>query len=151
LHVDASTLNTKSGDRIAISEVTESAVPDFIESIGPRYSIYPAAPFGSPQRVCIPVPGAVEPNEVVPHLYIANEGWYPATQVDGWLVPDTLEVSTVNGVPCVTFEATFGGIVQLGYPALQAAYSESANWAGGLPIAVAALALLVSTARRRSR
>ncbi|MCC6798062.1 MAG: hypothetical protein IT366_23320 [Candidatus Hydrogenedentes bacterium] len=139
---------SKAYSLVSVVEATVSNIPDFIESMGPRYEIYPAQQFDAPQHVAIPVPDGVEPSEMLPHLYVDGAGWVPGQLAEGWIVPGTVAVETVNGVPCVTFDANFGGLVQLGY-ANVAAPPNPSNWAGGVPTLVAALALGLIAAKRR--
>ncbi|NUM56946.1 MAG: hypothetical protein HUU46_25230 [Candidatus Hydrogenedentes bacterium] len=149
LDVAPESTNAKSADEIVVVQAVAPGVPDFVASMGPRYAVSPALPFASPQRVAIPVPDGVEPGEMAPHLYVAGAGWCPAPFVDGWVVPGSLSVADVDGVSCVTFDANYGGLVQLGYLAPPAVPAPS-NWAGGLPMAIAVLAILAASALRRS-
>lgn len=138
----------KADSLVSVVVTNVSNIPDFIESMGPRYEIYPAQQFGAPQHVAIPVPGDVEPSEMIPHLYVDGTGWVPGQLAEGWIVPGTVGVETVSGVPCVTFDANFGGLVQLGYASVSPLPNPS-NWAGGVPTLVAALALGLMAAKRR--
>ncbi len=146
--VAATPAAAKSGALVSVAEVNVSNIPDFIESMGPRYQVSPALSFDAPQHIEIPVPDGVEPSEMVPHLYVEGAGWVPAASVGGWIVPGSLAVEIENGVPCVTFDATFGGLVQLGYASILLPPDPS-NWAGGVPTLIAALALGLLAAKRR--
>lgn len=150
IEVTASAVLAKSADDVVVSEVVASEAPDFVSSMGKRFLVYPTLPFASPKRVAIPVPDGVEPNEMVPHLYVSGKGWIPASLLNGWVVPESVVVSEVDGRPCVTFIANFGGLVQLGYADPEPMH-EPPNWAGGLPTAVAALAIFAASALRRRR
>lgn len=146
--VAATPAGAKSGALISVTEVIVSNIPDFIESMGPRYRVYPAEQFDLPQYVAIPVADGVEPSEMVPHLYVDGTGWVPAELAEGWIVPGSIAVETVNGAPCVTFDATFGGLAQLGYAHVNP-LPDPSNWAGGVPTLVAALALGLIAAKHR--
>ena len=72
-----------------------------------------------PQRVWLPIPDAADPASVQLYYYHPNgddRGWYPAENVEGWLVPDSFLTLEANGTTYLGFLVRHAAIVQLGIP-----------------------------------
>jgi parallel beta-helix repeat protein len=79
--------------------------------------IQPEEVYGEPQRIWLPVPAGVNPRDVHLYYYHADgdgRGWYPAENVENWLVPESYEVTSQDGDTYLGFLVRHAGIVQLG-------------------------------------
>ncbi len=108
---------TASGNTVAVAPaVGVDAPPAFSEGVGVAYQITPNAVFSAPQHVVLPVPDGYEAGQLAVYYYLANgadSGWYPASAVDGWLVPGSLAQSN----SFLAFDVRHAGIAQLGLAA----------------------------------
>ena len=67
----------------------------------------------------LPVLEGVDPDSVRLYYYHTSgedRGWYPAENVEGWLVPDSYLHLRLDGVNYLGFVVRHAGIVQLGIP-----------------------------------
>jgi hypothetical protein len=84
-------------------------VPHFIE---------PEEVYATPQRVWLPVPADIHPDDVQLYYYHASDdedaGWYRAEDVDGWLVHGSYQTVVDEGTLYLGFLVHHAGIVQLG-------------------------------------
>ena len=67
----------------------------------------------------LPVPDGADPSAVRVYYYHTtgdDQGWYPAENVQGWLVPDSYLHLRTNGTTYLGFLVRHAGIVQLGIP-----------------------------------
>jgi hypothetical protein len=79
--------------------------------------------YEEPQRVWLPIPEGIDPARVRVYYYHAtcnaigdDKGWYPAENVEGWLVPDSYVYTQAEGAAYLGFLVRHAGIVQLGVP-----------------------------------
>ncbi len=89
------------------------------EGIEAPLSIGPERVYTVPQRIWLPVPEGIDPNTVQLYYYHPNgddQGWYPAQNVQGWLVPDSYLHLRTNGTTYLGFLVRHAAIVQLGVP-----------------------------------
>jgi len=86
------------------------------DGIEEPYVIGPEQVYDVPQRVWLPVPRNVNPTAVRLYYYHAtgqDRGWYPAENVEGWLVPDSYLELDLENVTYLGFLVRHAGIVQL--------------------------------------
>jgi hypothetical protein len=65
------------------------------------------------------MPDGIHPNDVTVYYYHAegeDASWYPAENVEGWLVADSYEVITQNSTTYLGFLVQHAALVQLGVP-----------------------------------
>ncbi|MDZ4858242.1 MAG: cohesin domain-containing protein [Candidatus Hydrogenedentes bacterium] len=141
----------QSKPEITVADLTEDGIPDFQESVGQAYNIFPVGQFASAFTVRVPVPADVEPSELIPYFYVREKGWYPAPNVDGWLEPGTLTVTGADGDQVIEFGVHHGGMVRLGYIVQPRIAAGIGPFSGATPLALVGLALAVmSRARQRA-
>ncbi len=113
-------LGTESNDTAAVTGTdTQAASEALPEGISTPFAIGPERVYEVPQRVWLPVPDGVDPNQVRVYYYHGtgdDKGWYPAENVEGWLVPDSYVRLRTNGTTYIGFVVRHAGIVQLGIP-----------------------------------
>ena len=139
-----------------------NGAPPLAGGIGEPYVLSPDQVFEVPQRVWLPVPQGEDLGNVTVQYYYAGAdkpGWYPAENVEGWLVPDSLVSAEFGGVTYVGFLVRHGGTVQLGgvprtaEPDSRSASVVSASRENSGDLAILGLLLLalggISSARRR--
>jgi hypothetical protein len=120
---DASALNlsAESNDEAHVSLADSGASMD--DAVADAVAIGPEAVYDVPQRVWLPLPIGAEANDVQLYYYHANgegRGWYPAENVDGWLVPNSRQTLEVGGTTYLGYLVRHAAIVQLGpLPALE--------------------------------
>jgi len=120
---DGLDLSAESNDT-AVAAVTddETAGEPLAEGIEAPYLIGPERVYAVPQRVWLPVPEDVDSAAVRLYYYHVtgpDRGWYPAENVEGWLVPDSYLDLEVDGTVYLGFLVRHAGIVQLGIPGRQ--------------------------------
>jgi len=89
------------------------------EGLAAPFTIRPERVYEIPQRVWLPVPQDVDPTAVQLYYYHPtgdDRGWYPAENVQGWLVPDSYLTLELDDVTYLGFLVRHAGIVQLGIP-----------------------------------
>lgn len=113
-------LDAESNDEAQITQAGEKT-PELSEGIAEPLAIGPEKVYETPQRVWLPLPDGVIASEVELYYYHPNgedRGWYPAANVEGWLVPDSHLVMTLDGIDYLGFLVRHAGIVQLGRSAM---------------------------------
>ena len=103
---------------VAPADVATATEP-LAEGIDAPLTIGPEQVYDVPQRVWLPVPDGVDPSAVRIYYFHAtgdDQGWYPAENVEGWLVPDSYLHLRTNGTTYLGFLVRHAGIVQLGIP-----------------------------------
>ncbi|HNT87781.1 MAG TPA: hypothetical protein PKL84_07930, partial [Candidatus Hydrogenedentes bacterium] len=117
---DASGLDlaAESNADVALSELVGGIYYSVPEAVTPVYRIEMPAPSALPQRVWLPLAPGVAPGAVTVYYYYhdtsADAGWYPAANVDGWLVPDSYLQLELDGVRYLGVLAKHPGVVQAG-------------------------------------
>jgi hypothetical protein len=82
-----------------------------------QFSIHPDTVYAQPRRVWIPVPEQVTADNVRIYYYHphgADRGWYPAEQVEDWLVPDSTVTVMFDNTRYLGFMVRHAGVIQLG-------------------------------------
>jgi internalin A len=80
-------------------------------------AIEPEQVYPVPQRIWLPVPSGQDPSSLQLYYFHAegeDRGWYPAENVEGWLVPDSEQIITEDGDTYIGYLVRHAGIVQLG-------------------------------------
>ena len=117
---DGLDLSVESTDTAVVAPADDApGSPSFAEGIEAPFMVGPERVYDVPQRVWLPVPDGVDPNEVHVYYYHTtgdDQGWYPAENVEGWLVPDSYLHLRTNGTTYLGFLVRHAGIVQLGAP-----------------------------------
>ena len=113
---DASELDLETEGQERVQLLTEAETDALDAGLTPPLRIAPDQVFASPQRVWIPVPTDVDPYAL--DLYYYNQGsprqgWYPAENVIGWLVPGSERLLEVGGGTYYGFVVRHAGVVQL--------------------------------------
>ena len=108
-------------ESFAIALDIEAADIPEVPSIGVDvpHMIEPEEAYNTPKLVWLPIPAGVSPNELRLYYYHADgeaRGWYPAENIEGWLVEDSFEIIADNGTNYFGFRVRHAGIVQLGTP-----------------------------------
>jgi hypothetical protein len=83
-------------------------------------AIAPEEVYETPQQVWLPVPNGTNPADMQVFYYHPSgehAGWYPADNVEGWLVPNSYQYLRQNNQTYLGFQVNHAGIVQLGVPA----------------------------------
>lgn len=147
--------NTDATVSVLGDDVWDEAWP---EAAGSVFLVGPDRAFETPQRVWLPLPEWLAPEDAaIQYCYKTESGatWAPGEAVEGWLVPDSLLAAEFDGVTYLGLLVRHGGLVHL---ASRAATSVPVNTAAGsYHIALAALALALglplaraAAARRRT-
>jgi hypothetical protein len=105
-------------DGVSLNE-SDATVPDLPGGDGSTeaWAIEPQVVFEQPQRIWLPIPAGVSPGDVALFYYHGHgeePGWYPAENVEGWLVPESSTTTVEDGVTYFGFLVRHAGIVQLG-------------------------------------
>ena len=90
---------------------------DVVQDEPGQYSIHPDAVYREPLRVWIPVPDEVTTENVRIYYYHPHgeeRGWYPAEQIEDWLVPDSLVTVTFDNERYLGFKVRYAGVIQMG-------------------------------------
>ena len=113
-------LNAESNDTAVVtvtkSEDTEETLP---EGLDRPFTVGPAQVYEVPQRVWLPIPAGADPSALQLYYYHPNgsgKGWYPAENVEGWLVRDSELFVEIHGNTYLGFLVRHAGIVQVGVP-----------------------------------
>ncbi len=104
---------------LATVQVGGMASVPVLDRIEPTFTLGPDRVFESPRRVWLPLPPTVAPTEVrlfYLHPYGDDRGWYPAENVEGWLVPDSYAALHADGMVYFGFLVRHSGVVQLAIP-----------------------------------
>ena len=115
---EALDLDAESNDTVTVTVAGEETGTLPLEvGAGPAYVIAPEQAFEVPQRVWLPLSNGTDANTVQLYYHHANgdaPGWYPAGNVEGWLVPDSYLYLEINGTTYLGFLVRHAGIAQLG-------------------------------------
>ena len=101
-----------------VTVVESDLIPALDAGVGAVYEIGPEEVYDTPQWVWLPVPAGVEAADLALYYYHTpggDSGWYAAEDVEGWLVPESLEVIERDGATEFGFLVRHSGIVQLGW------------------------------------
>lgn len=105
---------------ISMSPADKRITPVAVESgLDEPLHISPERVYDKPRTVWIPIPEGTNPDDVrlfYYHPYGDDRGWYPAENIQGWLVPDSIEIVVANEMNYIRFSIRHAGIVQLGVP-----------------------------------
>jgi hypothetical protein len=99
------------------SEVPDGELPGFDGGVGSVYRVGPEAVFDEPTTIWLPVPADADPAALTLFCYhdeAGERGWYPAENVEGFLVPDSRSVNETGGVVYLGFSACHAAEVRLG-------------------------------------
>jgi len=100
---DGLELDAESNETAVVTPADEQTTDDTLaEGLEKPYVIGPERVYDVPQRVWLPVPENVDPDTIELYYYHAtgdDKGWYPAENVEGWLVPDSYLTSMWMGQP----------------------------------------------------
>jgi hypothetical protein len=149
---------------VAADAVPAGAVPGLPDASGDVVNIGPAEAYLTPQWISLPVPAGIDPASLDVYYYqrtLSGGDWYLGANVGGWMIPESLQVQTLDGATYLRVQVTHGGLVQLAPSALkdQIVIAE-AGVAGpltnlftgdGMLLALLAGALLLMAVRRRGR
>lgn len=134
---------------VAITPVEEKRFPALPEGRGGVFAVSPNCPYSAPQRVWLPLPYGVSARDIRVYYYHDSgqddAGWYPAEEVEGWMISGSYSEIEVNGVRYVGFLVRHGGTVQLGAPPELIGAADIGLGIGGdavLMLAVGAVLLL---------
>lgn len=111
-------LTTESNGSAAVRPSDEET-PSLSVGIEVPFTIDPQRVYDTPQRVWLPLPQGIDRADVQLYYYHphgADAGWYPAEDVEGWLVPDSYLHLRLNSTTYLGFVVRHGAIVQLGVP-----------------------------------
>jgi uncharacterized repeat protein (TIGR01451 family) len=123
-----------SGHAVQVTVAQSGGTPPLEWGLGSVYGVGPDQAYESPKRVWLPVPEGYAPEDVAVYYYHSNgedNGWYPAGDVAGWLVPYSYLSLDIGGQAYLGLLVQHGGTVQLGVPA-QDCVSEDSS-ASALP------------------
>ncbi len=98
------------------TEAVEAPAP-LAQGLDQPVVVTPDSVYAEPQQVWLPVPAGVNAGDLQLYYYHPNgesRGWHPAEQVEGWLVPDSEQLNTEDGVTYYGFQVRHAGIAQLG-------------------------------------
>jgi hypothetical protein len=101
---------------VTVRPYTGTAVAELAGGLDLPYAIGPEQGYEMPQQVELPVPREVDPADVRLYYFHGggrDEGWYPAEQVEGWLVPNSCRLIEVDGQTYISFSVRHAGIVGL--------------------------------------
>ena len=132
----ARALAQRDADPLAPMAATD--VRSLAGGVGQVYRVAEYQAFAAPQRVWLPVPEGFNGSDLSIFYYQPTgdaAGWYPGENVDGWLVPGSLTIETIDGTQFLSVELRHGATLQLGVP------SDAAG-ASIVPLKVNATALL---------
>jgi hypothetical protein len=112
---------------------------------GSAYQIGPDQLYEKPQRIWLPAGPDAE-------LYYGREDhWYPAEDVEGWLMPDSLLSIELNGTRYLGILVRHGGTVYVSGQGAPARINQDAAVWGDLTAFAAAALLLCATRRHREK
>jgi CSLREA domain-containing protein len=142
---------TPGSQTATLTPADEDAAPQIIGGAGNACVIGPDCLFDAPQWVWLPVPDGMSAGELGVFYFKGrgeDAGWYPADNVEGWLVPESDLVSEFGGVECLGFQVRHGGIVQLAPRSPTAAHTAAVFHGDTVMLALGLAALFL--ARRRA-
>lgn len=144
----------KDAGSVEVAEAPVGLAPALLGAAGPQYVITPDAPFGPAQEIQLPVPQGIAAGSLRLYYYHAESAaWVAAENVEGWLIPGSVQVMEEAGAAYVSFRVLHGGTVQLAEPADAQPTTQGAAMGGGagtLALMIASgLALLVPRFRRQ--
>jgi len=117
---DGLDLTAESNETLIVTPADGQAGADpLAEGLQKPYVIGPEQVYDEPQRVWLPVPEGTSPSAVEVYYYHPtgdDKGWYPAENVEGWLVPDSYLSLKLEDVTYLGFLVRHAGIVQLAVP-----------------------------------
>ncbi|MDQ1257917.1 MAG: hypothetical protein QG656_2525, partial [Candidatus Hydrogenedentes bacterium] len=154
-------LDAESNDAVSVAYADAAAWPAAPGGIGPVYAIGAGELYVQPQRVWLPVPEGVTPQDVQLYYYFgaaAGGRWYAAEDVIGWLGPDGYVSIEIDGVTYLGFLVRHGGVATLGVRGMDGAGHAGASAVPGVSwppsgdavvMALIALCLGVAGYRRR--
>jgi hypothetical protein len=99
-----------------LAEEADAAVQGLANAVTAPQAILPEQVYATPQRVWLKLPEGIAPTEVQLYYYQPlgeMPGWYPAAQVEGWLVPDSYLHLRQDGATYFGFLVRHAGLVQL--------------------------------------
>lgn len=112
-------LDGEASDEAVVTAVAHRETELLAEGLHEPLLIGPECVYAQPQRVWLPLPEGLEPAAARLYYYHPrgeDRGWYPAENVEGWLVPDSYLKLDYRGVTYLGFLVRHAGIVQLGIP-----------------------------------
>jgi hypothetical protein len=113
-------LNAESNTEIRVIQDQELSTGDELAgAVDSPYILMPDKVFAIPQRVWLPIPSDVNPDDVQLYYYYSDgvqASWYPAEDVVGWLEPGSMLVAEFNGTRYLGFLVRHSGLVQLALP-----------------------------------
>ncbi|MCC6142718.1 MAG: carboxypeptidase regulatory-like domain-containing protein [Candidatus Hydrogenedentes bacterium] len=107
---------------VSAEAVAAGAVPALPDGVGDVINVGPAAAYETPQWILLPVPAGADVASLEVYYYqrtLNGGAWYLGANVGGWMVPETLEVRTLDGGTYLRVQVTHGGLVQLAPRALK--------------------------------
>jgi hypothetical protein len=116
---DASALNltAESNDQVYLSLTDAALLPILPGSAGIGYTVGPEQPYGTPQRVWIPISAGVDADGLEVYYLDENQGrsqWVPGSSIDGWLASDDYVVLDLDGQQYLGVLVNHGASVLLG-------------------------------------
>lgn len=93
----------------------EPRIPPLEGALGEAMQVLPETVYPQPERVWLPVPADVAPEDVAVYYLRQGDdaGWHDSTAVEGWLATDTLWQRTEGGVTYIGVDVNHGGVAQL--------------------------------------
>ncbi|MCC6695986.1 MAG: BACON domain-containing protein [Candidatus Hydrogenedentes bacterium] len=122
--------------------------------VGPVYRVAEDQAFETPQRVWLPVPEGFSGSDLAVFYYQPTGdavGWYPAENVEGWLVPESVTLDTVDGLSYIGLEIRHGATLQLGVPLEAVGASIAPLHMSGIALVLCAFLPVLLWALRRMR
>lgn len=107
----------ESQDDSVLERLADDFVPELPGAVGPAFRIVPDGPYLSSQRVWLPIPDGVSPDEVSTYYYQgdgAAGAWYPAANVESWYIDGSSLILDLDGATYYGILVTHGGVVALG-------------------------------------
>ena len=110
-------LSMESNESVSVSIAADGpGGAELSGTVGPRYLVGPERPYELPQRVWLPVPKDVDPDDVsvwYHHPVGSDAGWYRAEEIVGWLTSGECHVLELDGTTYIGFLVGHSGTVQL--------------------------------------
>ncbi len=110
--------DTKATAEVIVTTASQTTTGQTLaEGLESPIVVGPERVYDTPQRVWLPIPQGVDANKVRLYYYHANgpeKGWYPAQNVQGWLVPNSYLYLDIDGTTYLGFLVNHAGIAQLG-------------------------------------
>jgi hypothetical protein len=115
--VDATHQADDTGEIVLLAADDVSPLPETAGvPLSSVYRIEPSGAFEVPVMVQIPLDKACAPEDVAIYYFsesALHQGWYPATDVTGWLVPASVQVVQDKGRIYLELQVNHSGILQL--------------------------------------